>query len=225
MEKNTLHFKFWARYSTVIYQEVSRKENYLSIVTYIRCCQDSNISAGIAELSVGLMPQSNLRLLLIYSRFVLHISLAFILSVWSLYLSCNLFFNLIFFMCVGSCLSSGFFPDLPICSLVMLSMKLLFLSSRIKSLSAPSYLGQFENIALMLASRSQDCQWFTRLKMRLKHCLDKAFTKRGNFKSVFHIPRLILKLKRDMENKTFFVLFGCYMTPEAYIYCQLAARW
>ena len=42
------------------------------------------------------------------------------------------FFHLIFFMCVTSCLLSGFFPDLPICSLVMLSMRLLFLSSRIK---------------------------------------------------------------------------------------------
>ena len=50
-------------------------------------------------------------------------------------------------------------------------------------------------ITLMLASRSQDCQWFTKLRTRLKHCLDKAFAERGNLKSVFHIPRLTLIFK------------------------------
>ena len=61
-------------------------------VTYIRCCQDSKNSAGIVDIlvHVDLMPQSNLHLLLIYSWFVLDIGLAFILSVWSLYLSCHL---------------------------------------------------------------------------------------------------------------------------------------
>ena len=62
------------------------------IVTYIRCCKDSKISAGIVDIlvHVDLMPQSNIHLLLIYSWFVLDIGLAFTLSVWSLYLSCNL---------------------------------------------------------------------------------------------------------------------------------------
>ena len=60
------------------------------IVTYIRCCQASKISTRIVDILVDLMPQSNLHLLLIYSWLVLHIGLAFILAVWSVYLSCNL---------------------------------------------------------------------------------------------------------------------------------------
>ena len=39
----------------------------------------------------------------------------------------------------------------------------------------------------------EDWQWLTRPRRRLRQCLDKAFTKRGKFKSVFRIPRLISK--------------------------------
>ena len=92
-------------------------------------------------------------------------------------------------------------------------------------MSVPRYLDPHsENIALMFASHSQDSQWFTGLRMRLKHCLDKAFTKRGKFKSVLRIPRLISKLKRNVADMAFFILFGGYRIQEACIYCQLAAR-
>ena len=52
----------------------------------------------------------------------------------------------------------------------------------------------------------------------------QSIYEKRDFKSVFHIPRLISKLKRNMENRAFSILFGCYRIPEAYIYCQLAAR-
>ena len=84
---------------------------------------------------MGLMPQSNLHLLLLYSRFVLHIRYrpgAHTLSMEPVFVLLFEFFHLIFFMCVSSCLLSGFSPDLPICSLVILCMRLLLLWLRIK---------------------------------------------------------------------------------------------
>ena len=100
IEKNTLYFKFRARYITVIYQEVLRQENYLLIVTYIRCCQDSKMSAGIVDISVGLMPQSNLTYVInLQSVCVAYRPGIHTLSMESVLVLLSEFFRLIFFMC------------------------------------------------------------------------------------------------------------------------------